>query len=161
MNWSIVGGKHTNNWCHQRTTILEFNRFLTDFSYELSHNKCEQLLPSSIIGSWRFFRARVDQLHVSNNASHIFFSVAWFRYSFNLWESITLPFAEYSSYLSKHASFLESFSAIHVLTWITQTLESCIPHFFYKYSYSLIHLVVKFFVSFLSQTMCLHTMTFV
>jgi hypothetical protein len=41
----------------------------------LSNNKCEQLLPSSIIGSWRFFRARVDQLHVSNNASHIFFSV--------------------------------------------------------------------------------------
>jgi hypothetical protein len=40
----------------------------------LSNNKCEQLLPSSIIGSWRFFRARVDQLHVSNNASHIFFS---------------------------------------------------------------------------------------
>jgi hypothetical protein len=32
-------------------------------------------MPSSIIGSWRFFRARVDQLHVSNNASHIFFSV--------------------------------------------------------------------------------------
>jgi hypothetical protein len=42
----------------------------------LSNNKCEQLLPSSIIGSWRFFRARVDHLHVSNNASHIFFSVA-------------------------------------------------------------------------------------
>jgi hypothetical protein len=41
----------------------------------LSNNKCEQLLPSSIIGSWRFFRARVDQLHVSNNASHIFFSI--------------------------------------------------------------------------------------
>jgi hypothetical protein len=56
------------------TTILEFNRFLTDFGYELSNNKCEQLLPSSIIGSWRFFRAKVDQLHVSNNASHIFFS---------------------------------------------------------------------------------------
>jgi hypothetical protein len=33
-----------------RTTILEFNRFLTDFGYELSNNKCEQLLPSSIIG---------------------------------------------------------------------------------------------------------------
>jgi hypothetical protein len=57
-----------------RTTILEFNRFLTDFGYELSNNKCEQLLPSNIIGSWRFLRARVDQLHVSNNASHIFFS---------------------------------------------------------------------------------------
>jgi hypothetical protein len=38
-----------------RTTILEFNRFLTDFGYELSNNKCEQLLPSSIIGSWWFF----------------------------------------------------------------------------------------------------------
>jgi hypothetical protein len=50
---------------------------LTDFGYELSNNKCEQLLPSSIIGSWRFFRARVDQLHVSNNASHIFFSVGF------------------------------------------------------------------------------------
>jgi hypothetical protein len=55
-----------------RTTILEFNRFLTDFGYELSNNKCEQLLLSTIIGSWRFFRARVDHLHVSNNASHIF-----------------------------------------------------------------------------------------
>jgi hypothetical protein len=31
-----------------RTTILEFNRFLTDFGYELSNNKCEQLLPSSV-----------------------------------------------------------------------------------------------------------------
>jgi hypothetical protein len=59
-----------------RTTILEFNRFLTDFGYELSKNKCEQLLQSSIIGSWRFFRARVDQLHVSNNASPIFFSAS-------------------------------------------------------------------------------------
>jgi hypothetical protein len=48
---------------------------LTYFGYELSNNKCEQLLPSSIIGSWRYFRARVDQLHVSNKASHMFFSV--------------------------------------------------------------------------------------
>jgi hypothetical protein len=80
----IIGAISTNSWrvskfwqylqTLYRTTFLEFNRFLTDFGYELSNNKCEQLLPSSIIGSWRFFRARVDQLHVSNNASHIFFS---------------------------------------------------------------------------------------
>jgi hypothetical protein len=83
-NTPIIGAISTNSWrvskfwqylqTLYRTTILEFNRFLTDFGYELSNNKCEQLLPSSIIGSWRFFRARVDQLHVSNNASHIFFS---------------------------------------------------------------------------------------
>jgi hypothetical protein len=56
-----------------RTTILEFDRFLTDFGYELSNYKSDQLLPSSIIGSWWFFRARVDHLHMSNNASQIFF----------------------------------------------------------------------------------------
>jgi hypothetical protein len=84
-NTPIIGAISTNSWrlskfwqylqTLYRTTILEFNRFLTDFGYELSNNKSEQLLPSNIIGSWRFFRARVDQLHMSNNASHIFFSV--------------------------------------------------------------------------------------
>jgi hypothetical protein len=54
-------------------TVLLLN--LIDFAYELSNYKSEQLLPSSIMGSWWFFRARVDQLHMSNNASHIFFSV--------------------------------------------------------------------------------------
>jgi hypothetical protein len=85
-NTPIIGAISTNSWrvskflqhlqTLYRTTILEFNRFLTDFGYELSNYKSEQLLPSSIIGSWWFFRARVDQLHMSNNASHIFFSVA-------------------------------------------------------------------------------------
>jgi hypothetical protein len=84
-NTPIIGAISTNSWrvskfwqylqTLYRTPILEFNRFLTDFGYELSNNKCEQILPSSIICSWRFFRAKVDQLHVSNNASHIFFSV--------------------------------------------------------------------------------------
>jgi hypothetical protein len=84
-NTSIIGAISTNSWrvskfwqylqTLYRTTILEFNRFLTDFGYELSNYKSEQLLPSS---SWWFFRASVDQLHVSNNASHIFFSVGFF-----------------------------------------------------------------------------------
>jgi hypothetical protein len=58
-----------------RTTILEFNRFLTDFGYELSNYKLWATIGDGIGSSWRFFRARVDYLHVSNNASHIFFSV--------------------------------------------------------------------------------------
>jgi hypothetical protein len=71
-------------------TILEFNRFLTGFGYEMSNNKWEQLLPSNIIGSWRFFRARVDQLHVSNNASHIFFSVqfVWVQFQEFGWNEV-------------------------------------------------------------------------
>jgi hypothetical protein len=83
--WKHIGAISTNSWrvskfwqylqTLYRTTILEFNRFLTDFGNKLSNYKSEQLLPSSIIGSWWFFRARVDQLHMSNNASHIFFSV--------------------------------------------------------------------------------------
>jgi hypothetical protein len=84
-NTPIIADGTTNSWrvskfwqylqTLYRTTILEFNRFLTDFGYELSNYKSEQLLPSSIIGRWWFFRATVDQLHMSNNASHIFFSV--------------------------------------------------------------------------------------
>jgi hypothetical protein len=35
---------------------------------------CQKINVSNycIIGSWWFFRAKVDQLHMSNNASHIF-----------------------------------------------------------------------------------------
>jgi hypothetical protein len=91
-NTPIIADGTTNSWrvskfgqylqTLYRTTILEFiNRFLTDFGYELSNYKIEQLLPSSIIGIWWFFRATVDQLHMSNNASHIFFQCAIARFS--------------------------------------------------------------------------------
>jgi hypothetical protein len=41
----------------------------------LSNYKLWATIGDGIGSSWRFFRARVDYLHVSNNASHIFFSV--------------------------------------------------------------------------------------
>jgi hypothetical protein len=43
----------------------------------LSNYKLWATIGDGIGSSWRFFRARVDYLHVSNNASHIFFSV-WY-----------------------------------------------------------------------------------
>jgi hypothetical protein len=54
--------------------ILEFDSCHLDFDDEMSNYKTDQPLVRYMINSWSFFRARVDQLHMSYNASYIFFS---------------------------------------------------------------------------------------
>jgi hypothetical protein len=55
--------------------ILEIDSCHLDFDNEMSTYKTDQPLVRSMSNSWSFFRARVDQFHMSYNASYIFFSV--------------------------------------------------------------------------------------
>jgi hypothetical protein len=55
--------------------ILEFDSCHLDFDDEMSNYKTDQPLVRYMSNSWSFFRARVDQLHMSYNASYISLSV--------------------------------------------------------------------------------------
>jgi hypothetical protein len=48
--------------------ILEFDSCHLDFDDKMSNYKTDQSLVHCMSNSWSFFRARVDQLHMSYNA---------------------------------------------------------------------------------------------